>query len=251
MKLFLRLILVSVFAVFLAGNAMAVPFGDGGTALQGVLDGITQGGPSSVDVLTDGLNDNGDSYWSIGGSGGSVTTVVIELAGFAGTNTFGIFDRANSANTVQVFGGGATTGSQVTLSIWADGSVVIGGTDTGIDFAGNDFGYYLDSTARFADGGGFFYSDTDLNTDGLDHMAAYQGQGDLVQILPYSAGLWQAGEYVLAFEDLRYSWADRDYTDFVVMVESVTPNPIPEPATMFLLGLGLVGFAGVARKKTV
>jgi hypothetical protein len=201
-----------------------------------------------------------DSYWSIDGAGGSVTTLVIEVAQWANTNLFGIYDAANPMKRVQVFDGASTTGSQSIMSILADGSVHVNFIDTGIDFAGNAFGYYVDSTLGHPGWtGGLWYSDTGLNADGQDHMYAYAGEGiDTIQILPYSPGLWDVDEYILAFEDLHsMHWGDQngindgypewsdiepDFTDLVVIVESVTPVPAPGAVILAGIGTALVGY---------
>ena len=98
-------------------------------------------------------------------------------------------------------------------------------------------------------------SDTSLNGDGLDHMYAYQGVGDTIQIGLFAPGVWGPNEYILAFEDLLgpcspAGGADCDYTDFVVIVESVTPQ-VPEPVSLAMVGTGLLmlGIGGLRRSQ--
>jgi hypothetical protein len=144
--------------------------------------------------------------------------------------------------------GGAETdgeGDQAVISIKFEGSVFVNFADTGVDFSGNNFGYYL---ATPETGGPYtYYSDTSLNADGQDHLAVYQGTNtDTVQIADLAAGLWTDNEFILAWEDL-YDLGDKDYEDFVVMVESVLP--VPEPGTMIISGLFLLGAGFYVRKK--
>lgn len=281
MKKVLGILAIAVLGACVAGNALALDFGtswdvykdadgnpildaDGNEqpySLQRVFDDFTVGGPSSVDVEDDYLADEIDSYWKQTATGTSAVTMMIEIAGAAGVNKFGIYDASDPTKMIQIFDGSVEPEDYVaktSFSIFANGVVMVGNViydgDSGMDpygylhkeflDFGTEFGFYLDSSDwNEVNGrkGDVFYSDTSLNADKKDHMAAYQGTGDEVKLNSMTnPGTWTDNEFILAWEDLLYQpdlniqSTDFDYNDLVVMVESV--EPLPEPGTLLLLG---------------
>jgi hypothetical protein len=190
--------------------------------------------------------------WAIGAATGSVTSIVIEIAGNAAGNTFGLYSLTDPTTRLEVFAGADTSGldgfgfvqSQRTIQVGAGGNYRVS-TDPGtVVTLGSSFGFYLSGP------GGTFYSDPTRNPNGDHQVVAFQGDG-VRQVDFFGTGVstWLSNEWILAWEDLAYGGSDKDFNDFVVMIESV--HQVPTPGPLALLSVSLIGIAMIRRKRIV
>ena len=118
--------------------------------------------------------------------------------------------------------------------------------DTALDFgivqAGDSLVFKLVNIVP-GTGVGPWYSQKSLNSDGVNHIYSSAWAGN--SALP-------AGTYV-AFEDLPKG-GDFNYNDISFVFTNVATNVpakanVPEPGSLALLGLGVIGFAASRRRK--
>lgn len=242
--------------IILSPSASACTFGPGTvgeSSLQTVMNGLLgAGAPNAVSAC---VAEGNDAVWQTVGQGAA--TLIVEIAGYANLNTFGIYDIGSSGNTLQVYAGANDPFDKRTITFTqnggnydvtiarANGNVVQSGT-----FSSTLFGFYL-GTPQYS--GETYYSNTGLNPDGnVDHLYAYQGNNATFlhssNVPAYLRGdIFDNQMYLLAWEDL-YGGGDGDYQDMVILTDFIVPVPLP-PA-LVLLGSALAGLGMMRKRRT-
>ena len=148
-----------------------------------------------------------------------------------------IGSEAGNINITKESTGGAVTFSTGDTSNW-------GSWDT-INFDTQRL-YFQDSDGPYNIELDPYYSGTSGN-DGYFELYRLTNSSSVLGYLSNKITL-SAGTYIVGFNDNGVpANGDTDFDDIIVAMQKV--NPVPEPATMLLLGSGLIGLAGFGRKR--
>lgn len=194
-------------------------------------------------------------YWTstdftTGDNGSALFVLTVELAGYE--SDFGLYtvDNVSSPTAImkklQVFGAKAEPPSLANIYFkhdangwWARSNI------EGWKLFDKYFGFYYgvytggktDTTLDY-----LWYTDTRFNS--------YANGTPLDTNIEHISTEWNGIDTVGIYLDDQKGGGDRDWNDMTVIGNDLAPAsaPVPEPATMLLLGVGLLGLGGAKRK---
>ena len=237
-----------------SGSSDGNPPGTLYTVMQNMLG--SQAPNYDVNNPVNRVDDSFDQVWTAGSVNGGTSTLLLAIAGYAGNNSFGIYNLSTGAQ-LPLFNGtdnGSPVGTTVAVTFSGGNASVNGGTPVNV---GTDFGFYLGTPGSPT---GRWSSVDSANPDLGDHMVTLTTKtpytlnpGAAAAGWPAAGNLaWNPGSYILGWEDLPVSGlnglstGDVDYQDMIVEVSGVTP--VPEPTTLISGALLLLPFgAGTVR----
>jgi hypothetical protein len=218
--------LLAISSLFVAFGVKATPtyvnpVGEGTDPSLSLQSLINASGNTLVNVNSDQFNNGDDTAWT--STGASFAAMVVEVAGSANVNSFGIYNLADPTEKTQIFSGPDT-----------------GGATAAFTSPYAEFGFYLINGAL----GFTWYSDRTLN-GGQPHVVTYQGKGETLTLgdvgsPPDGSVVWDSNTYLMGWEDQDFANSDFDYQDMVVLVSGIQPVP-DNFATVGLLGMAIMG----------
>ncbi|PIE61763.1 MAG: hypothetical protein CSA29_01740 [Desulfobacterales bacterium] len=254
-----KLLFITLALFIIAPNAFAMPLNANNmtlTDLQGVFNGIG----STIDANSDESGAEKFAFQSTGATAHYVANIGTPAANIE----FGFYDLSDSNKQLTIFDGSRNVGDNTQIYIDYNNSELTSYYMTGsgpniqtvtvdnIQMSLPSLGFYIKS------GSMTYFSVSDQNTGGTadldgdgvvdnDHFLVYEGKSDVVNLPGIQQGLNDYAHWYVAMEASEIDGIDDNFTDMVVHLESI--QPVPEPATFLLLGIGILGFCGLLRKK--